>query len=58
MIFDKYRGNWEVKPLPKSDEAKIFWNKTIAEYTNNKFEIKYPKPNREVIIFNNEFNNK
>lgn len=53
-IFDMFRGNWEVKPVPRSDGAKRFWEKIIKEYTNNKFETKFPKPNRATFIFNNE----
>lgn len=39
-IFDKYPGNWEVKPSYNSKKAYLFWQKTIEEYTNNncKFE--------------------
>lgn len=34
-IFDKYPGNWEVKPSYKSEKAYLFWKNTIEEYTNN-----------------------
>ncbi len=54
MIFDRFRGNWEVRPVSKSDEAKSFWENTIAEYTDNQYKIEYPIPNRVAIIFNNE----
>ena len=39
-IFNKYPGNWEVKPSYNSEKAYLFWKKTIEEYTNNncKFE--------------------
>ena len=39
-IFDKYPGNWEVRPSYNSEKAYLFWKKTIEEYTNNncKFE--------------------
>ena len=54
MIFDKYRGYWEVRPIPKSPEAKEFWEKVIKEYTNDNFEIFFPKPTREIITFKNQ----
>ena len=34
-IFDKYPGNWEVKPSYNSEKAYLFWKNTIEEYTNN-----------------------
>jgi len=53
-IFDIHRGNWEVKPVPRSDGAKRFWERIIKEYTNDNFKTEYPKPNRTTYIFNNE----
>ena len=38
-ILDKYRGKWQLKYHPKNDVSKLFWNKTINEYTNGKYEI-------------------
>ena len=39
-IFDKFPGNWEVRPSYNSEKAYLFWKKTIEEYTKNncKFE--------------------
>lgn len=34
--FNKYKGNWEVKPSYGNKSAYTFWNNTINEYTNNK----------------------
>lgn len=34
-IFNKYPGNWEVKPSYNSKKAYLFWKKTIEEFTNN-----------------------
>ena len=34
-IFNKYPGNWEVKPSYNSEKAYLFWKNTIEEYTNN-----------------------
>jgi predicted acetyltransferase len=38
-ILDKYRGKWQLKYHPKNEISKIFWNKTIEEYTNGKYEL-------------------
>lgn len=53
-IFDMHKGNWEVKPVPKSDGAKRFWERTIKEYTNANYKTEFPKPNRITFVFNNE----
>lgn len=39
-IFDFYRGTWEVRQLCKAVLARKFWLKTIASYTDGKFEEK------------------
>jgi len=38
-ILDKYKGKWQLKYHPKNKNSKIFWNKTIEEYTNGKYKI-------------------
>ncbi len=53
-IFDMHQGNWEVKPVPRSEGAKRFWERTIKEYTKDNYKIEYPKPNRTTFIFNNK----
>ena len=53
-IFNQYRGNWIIRSLPNSSKAENFWNKTIKEYTNNKFEVEHVgKYNRAVFTFYN-----
>lgn len=53
-IFNQYRGNWIIRSLPNSSKAENFWNKTIKEYTNNKFEVEHVgKYKRAVFTFNN-----
>lgn len=47
-IFDKFPGNWEVKPSYNSEKAYLFWKNTIQEYTNNNY--KYVD---DMFIFNN-----
>lgn len=47
-IFDKYLGNWEIKPSFNSVKAYSFWKKTVVDYTNNNFEYK-----ENIFIFNN-----
>ena len=53
QIFDMYKGNWEVRPVPRSEGAKKFWLRVIKKYTNNQFTENYPKPNRLAITFKN-----
>ena len=36
-IFNKFLGNWEVKPSYNSKKAYLFWKNTIQEYTNNNY---------------------
>lgn len=50
-IFNKYKGNWEIEPIENSEQATIFWNKTIFEYTNNNYESK-----EKILRFNNSGN--
>lgn len=52
-IFDMYKGNWEIRPVPRSEGAKRFWLKVVKNYTNYNFVENYPKPNRLVITFKN-----
>ena len=54
-LLDSHKGNWEIKSLPLSEQAELFWINTVKEYTNNKFKVDYVgKFNRAVITFNNE----
>lgn len=48
-IFDKYRGNWEIKPSSGNEIAYKFWEKVIKEYTNNNYKFE-----NSLFIFNNE----
>ena len=48
-IFDKYPGNWEVKPSYNSEKAYLFWKKTIEEYTKNNYKFE-----NGLFLFNNE----
>jgi len=53
-IFSQYRGNWIIRSLPNSSKTENFWNKTIKEYTNDKFDVEHVgKYNRAVFTFNN-----
>ena len=51
MIFDMFKGKWEVKPVPRSDKAKAFWERTINERTGGNYKTEFPKPNRTTFIF-------
>ena len=54
-IFDKFKGSWLIKSLPCSPKSENFWEKTIFNYTNNKFTMEHiGKYNRAVFRFNNE----
>ena len=52
-IFDMLKGNWEIRPVPRSEGAKRFWLKAVKNYTNDNFVENYPKPNRLVITSKN-----
>ena len=52
-IFNMLKGNWEIRPVPRSEGAKRFWLKAVKNYTNDNFTENYPKPNRLVITFKN-----
>lgn len=47
-IFDKYPGNWEIRPSYNSEAAYLFWKKTIEEYTNCNY-----KEEDGIFLFNN-----
>jgi predicted acetyltransferase len=47
-VFDLFKGNWEVQPSYQSEKAYKFWQKTIAEYTNDNYELKH-----EIFMFTN-----
>lgn len=40
LLFDMYRGNWEVSPSYNSEKAYCFWKNVIEEYTNSYYEFK------------------
>ena len=53
ILFDKFRGNWEIKSLPCSERAEKFWISSVKEYTNDQFNLEYiGKLNRAVLTFN------
>lgn len=37
-LFDKFRGNWQVRQLVDNLSAQIFWRKVISEYTSGNYE--------------------
>ena len=39
MLFDKFKGNWEIKSLPCSENAEKFWISSVKEYTNDKYNL-------------------
>jgi predicted acetyltransferase len=38
-VFTKFRGKWQLKYHPRNETSKIFWTKTVGEYTNDKYEL-------------------
>ncbi len=47
-LFNKYSGNWEVKPSLNSAKAYSFWKSVIENYTNNNYKFE-----NEIFTFNN-----
>ena len=39
-IFNKHKGNWEVRPSLNSERAYLFWKNVVEEYTNNNYQFK------------------
>lgn len=38
-VFDNHKGKWEVRPVPRSEEAYNFWTKVINDYTKGNYII-------------------
>jgi predicted acetyltransferase len=38
QVFDRHRGNWEVKEMKSNVGAQAFWRKVIKRYTNDHYE--------------------
>jgi len=38
-VLNQFKGKWQLKYHPKNEISKIFWTKTISEYTNGKYEL-------------------
>lgn len=38
MLFDKYRGTWQVRQISGANEAIHFWRSVIGKYTNHTYE--------------------
>lgn len=50
-VFEKFKGKWEIKPVPKSESAKIFWESIINDFSKGNYKIVFSKPNRLTFIF-------
>jgi predicted acetyltransferase len=37
-LFNLFPGKWEIRELKENTEARKFWTKIIAEYTNNRYQ--------------------
>ncbi len=56
MMFDRYKGAWEVSQICSNDVSRHFWEAVIAEYTEGGYEQKqYYKDGfeRQFLSFNN-----
>ena len=40
LIFDKFKGKWQIWFHPRNEAANNFWTRTIDEYTKGRFEVK------------------
>jgi predicted acetyltransferase len=38
LLFDRFRGRWEIRQLAKNVDAQTFWRKVINRYTSGQFE--------------------
>jgi len=38
-IFNRHKGNWEIKPSYNSEKAYLFWENVIKEYTTNNYKF-------------------
>lgn len=38
LLFDRFRGPWEVRQRPENRDATAFWRRAIARYTGGRFD--------------------
>lgn len=50
-IFDMYAGEWEVQPMENNEGAYKFWEKVIAEYSNNNYTKHKIEDEQDVFVF-------
>lgn len=50
-MFNKYKGNWEIRTLIKNERAQSFWRNVISSYTNSNFEEKYIRDNTKYAFY-------
>ncbi len=41
LLFDRFRGSWEVREVPKNSAATAFWRKAIGRYTGERYREVY-----------------
>ena len=51
LIFNMYDGEWEVQPMENNEGAYMFWEKTIAEYSNNNYIKHKIEKEQDVFVF-------
>lgn len=51
-LFDMYKGEWEIRPIPRSPEAYSFWDTVIKEYTKDNYKVStIPNDSRKMFTF-------
>jgi predicted acetyltransferase len=38
LLFDRFRGPWEVRQRPENHDATAFWRRAVAHYTAGRFD--------------------
>jgi len=37
LIFEQFKGVWEVSALPSNKPARVFWKKVVSDYTKGNY---------------------
>ncbi|HBL84246.1 MAG: GNAT family N-acetyltransferase [Clostridiales bacterium GWF2_38_85] len=47
VMFDMFKGKWQLKRHPKNIASVYFWDKVVSEYTKGNFKLVKSYPNTE-----------
>lgn len=47
MVFDMFRGSWQLKYLPTNVPSQIFWDKVVSEYAGDRAHLGRALPGTE-----------